>query len=510
MSFPAACQRFLTAVIVSLGITAAFAAAAPRAMAHPLGNLTINTSTGLMTTPEAIDATVVLDFAELPAVQALQDLDPDDNGLTDAERSVAADEQCAALADGLALRINDKSTPWTVISARFAVLDGQAGLPTIRVECALTTPVDQAVRHSTVTLEDTNHADRLGWREMYVSGDGVTIGSLTGASTASTTALLTHYPASGSLRQTRLTFDAERAADGAPAATVDSDPASTADTSRAGDPAVGPNRVRGGVDGLTARFNDLLAHRALTMPLALLCSALAFLLGAIHSLAPGHGKTMMAAAVVSERGTPRQILGIGATVAVTHTIGVVTIGTAIWTSDAIAPDRLLPWLTVASGSLVLGVGVSLLTRHLASGPTGHHHHGVFGHGHDHHGDAHDEHPHDEHRHGNETEPVSSRWVVVMGLAGGLVPTPSALVVLLGAMALHRAWFGIALVAVYGIGMATTLLVAGLMMVRLRSMVERHWFRTRWLQVATRFGPLVTATALSGAGVLVISRGAAAM
>jgi len=475
------------------------------AIAHPLGNLTINTSTGLTVTSDAIAATVVLDMAELPAVQALQTLDPDDSGLTADERNSAAAQRCAALADGLDLRIDDAPAPWTISSARLAVLEGQAGLPTIRVECALSTPLSLSSGRTIVALDDTNHGYRLGWREMYVTGNGAVIESLTGASTASSTDLLTRYPPSGSLRQTQLTFAAARASATASAGTTMDAVGPTSEPS-----GTNGDVQRRGADGLTARFNDLLAHRALTVPLALLCSALAFLLGAIHSLAPGHGKTMMAAAVVSKRGTPRQILGIGATVAVTHTIGVVTIGTAIWTSDAIAPDRLLPWLTVASGSLVLGVGVSLLTRHLTQGPRSHHHHGLFGHRHDAHDhDAHDHDAHD-HDHDHSDEPVSSRWVVVMGLAGGLVPTPSALVVLLGAMALHRAWFGVALVAVYGLGMATTLLVAGLVMVRLRSLVERHWFRTKWLQLATRFGPLVTATALSGAGVLVISRGAAAM
>ncbi|MGE0308308.1 MAG: hypothetical protein AB7Q27_21410, partial [Acidimicrobiia bacterium] len=319
MTRPSRRQRLLTAAILGIVAGAMFTLTAPTAMAHPLGNLTINTSTGLTVTRDAIEALVVLDLAELPAVQALQDLDSDDSGLTDAERDAAARQRCTALAEGLHLRVDDTSAPWTPTSATFAVLEGQAGLPIIRIECGLSSTAVVRDTGSQVVLEDNNYSDRIGWREMYVVGDDVTIGSLRGASTTSTTALLTQYPTSGSLRQTELTFDAEP---GSATATgiASADGSATSVTSPSG-------VQRRGADGLTARFNDLLAHRALTVPLALGCVALAFLLGAIHSLAPGHGKTMMAAAVVSRRGTSRQILGIGATVAATHTLGVVTIGT---------------------------------------------------------------------------------------------------------------------------------------------------------------------------------------
>lgn len=93
----------------------------------------------------------------------------------------------------------------------------------------------------------------------------------------------------------------------------------------------------------------------------------------------------------------------------------------------------------------------------------------------------------------------------MGVAGGLVPTPSALVVLLGAAALGRTWFGVVLVAVYGVGMATTLLVAGVALVRLQGWLERHWFGSRWLATTLRVAPFVTATALVFAGVTLAAR-----
>ena len=98
------------------------------------------------------------------------------------------------------------------------------------------------------------------------------------------------------------------------------------------------------------------------------------------------------------------------------------------------------------------------------------------------------------------DPLSRRWLVTMGLAGGMVPTPSALVVLLGAAALGRTWFGVLLVAVYGVGMAGTLMAAGVALVRLQGWLEQHWYGTRWLAATLRLAPVVTAVALMTGGV----------
>lgn len=95
----------------------------------------------------------------------------------------------------------------------------------------------------------------------------------------------------------------------------------------------------------------------------------------------------------------------------------------------------------------------------------------------------------------------------MGVAGGLVPTPSALVVLLGATALGRTWLGVVLVGVYGIGMATTLLLAGLLLVRLQSWLERNWFDRAWLRLGMRLAPVVTASVLVLGGISIVIRGA---
>ena len=95
----------------------------------------------------------------------------------------------------------------------------------------------------------------------------------------------------------------------------------------------------------------------------------------------------------------------------------------------------------------------------------------------------------------------------MGVAGGLVPTPSALVVLLGAAALHRTWFGVVLVALYGLGMATSLMAAGLLLVRAQDWLDRNWYARPRAALLLRHLPALTALLLVGGGLSVIVRGA---
>jgi ABC-type nickel/cobalt efflux system permease component RcnA len=254
----------------------------------------------------------------------------------------------------------------------------------------------------------------------------------------------------------------------------------------------------------------------------------ALVLGGLHAIAPGHGKTLMAAYVVGRRGTTREVVAIGLTVAATHTGGVLALGSVIWLSQAVAPDRVLPWLTVASGVLLAACGLGLLYRRVVLGRTGHSHlrlpglHGVpdhshhHGHAHDHHhGHDHDhghhhehhhDHEHPHHHHGEEPPPLRKAWLVLMGVAGGLVPTPSALVVLLGAVALHRTWFGVVLVGLYGLGMAAALMGAGLLLVRLQRWLERHWYERPRAALALRYLPSITALLLVGGGLSIVLRG----
>jgi len=162
----------------------------------------------------------------------------------------------------------------------------------------------------------------------------------------------------------------------------------------------------------------------------------------VHALSPGHGKAMVAAYLVGTRGTPRQALALGATVTVTHTAGVALLGVvALTLSQYVLPEDLYPWLNLVAGLLVLGVGATVLRGRLARRRRHHHHH-------DH----------------APPETLSARGLVAMGASAGLIPCPSALVVLLGAVAQHQIALGLLLIVAFSAGLAATLTGLGLAVV----------------------------------------------
>jgi ABC-type nickel/cobalt efflux system permease component RcnA len=292
-----------------------------------------------------------------------------------------------------------------------------------------------------------------------------------------------------------------------------------------------------GADALTLAFEGL-AARTDGRPLAVLAAVLAAVaLGAAHAVAPGHGKTVMAFYLSGRRdgGALRSAATVGATVTATHTAAVLLIGVTVSAGTAFAPARLFPWLTLVSGLLVLAVGASLL-RTARSDGHGHPHphdqgHGhahphphPHGHGHPHVGPAsavatlerteivavaagHSGHADPGREHPHPTAP-SRRGLVAMGLAGGLVPSPSALVVFLAAAALGHPWFGVALVVAFGVGMASTLAVVGLLVVRLRDRAEARVRAGggRILGRVLKIAPLLTAAVVTLLGVSLAVRG----
>jgi ABC-type nickel/cobalt efflux system permease component RcnA len=187
-------------------------------------------------------------------------------------------------------------------------------------------------------------------------------------------------------------------------------------------------------------------------------------LGALHALAPGHGKTIMAAQAAGQgRRSRREALALGLTVTATHTAGVLALGLLVASGSAVASPALFPWLGAACGAIVALAGLTLLRRALRNRRDHHHHHHHHGHGHGH------GHGHHHHHHA----PARRRNVLLMGLAGGLMPSPSAVVVLLGASALGHAWFGLLLVLAYGAGLALTLVTIGVLVTGTGRMLARR-------------------------------------
>jgi ABC-type nickel/cobalt efflux system permease component RcnA len=256
-----------------------------------------------------------------------------------------------------------------------------------------------------------------------------------------------------------------------------------------GDPApvAGDGRIVAVPGGVGEDLAALVDVEDLT-PWAILASlAVAFGLGIVHALSPGHGKTIMAAYLVGGRGSSRQAVGLGLAVAVSHTLGVLALaGITLAASSVLPPERLYPILGVVSGALVVAIGASLLWSRLrvirggANADThGHGHPRDQEHAHVHpheRGDGH-AHPHQhEHDHPNvhpAGDAISWRGLVALGLSGGLVPSASALILLLGSIAAGRVGYGLVLVVGFGLGMAVVLAGIGLLLVHARRLVERR-------------------------------------
>jgi nickel/cobalt transporter (NicO) family protein len=458
------------------------------ATAHPLGNFTVNHYDGLVVTPDAVRDHAVIDTAEIPTQQTRSTIDTDHDGsASPAERTAYADRTCSALASSLRLTVNGRAATFATMSATYTYRPGAAGLQTSRLDCRLTAPAE-VTRRSSLMFIDGYDAARIGWHEVTAVGAGTHL-LRSPVPAKSVTDELRHYP--NDLLSSPL--DIRRAV-------LDVSPGAGRSTFAAGIgklPGAGP--VARLVDRLNRFFSNLAGARHLTLGVGLLAVLVSLLLGATHAALPGHGKTVMAAYLAGKRGTVRDAVVVGATVTVTHTAGVLVLGLALTVSSSLAGESVTRGLGVVSGGLVAAIGLGLLCQLARPGRADHDH----GHGHDH-GHEHDHAQDQDEGHVHGRRQPRRVGLVGMGVAGGLVPSPSALVVLLGAVALGRTWFGVLLVLTYGLGMAATLTAAGLLLVRLSA---------RWGgRLAARVGSgrlVAAAPAMTASLVLVVGLGLAA-
>ena len=489
---------------LAVGLTAAALAVGPAAAAsaHPLGNFTVNHYDGLIITPSQVSDLAVVDTAEIPTAQQRPAIDSNHDGtVSDAERTTWAASECTHVADAVHLTIDTTPATWRLGASSFVYRPGAAGLHTSRLTCTLTAATHIA-RRTTITISDNYDADRIGWHEITADGRGVHLDHAPVPQHSVSDELL-HYP--NALLTSPL--DVRTAA-----ITVLPGPGvSTVASTIAAVPGAGP--LARGLDHLNRIFDNLVGAAHPGIGVGLLAVLLSLLLGASHAALPGHGKTVMAAYIAGRRGSKRDALVVGATVTVTHTAGVLILGLALTLSASLAGDRITTDLGLVSGLLLAIVGVGLLRtailerRRRAPGFEGD---ADRTHTPDHHGADHHHHPHDNQpgpTHGHRR--LSRAGLVGMGVAGGLVPSPSALVVLLGAIALGRTVFGVLLVLGYGVGMAATLTAAGLLLVRLRDRLERRSAH-RHFNLANRLSramPLVTASLVIVVGLSLTARGA---
>ncbi|MFD3620164.1 sulfite exporter TauE/SafE family protein [Streptomyces sp. NPDC058676] len=527
--------------------------------AHPLGNFTVNHYDGLVAVPGALRVDHVEDLAEIPATQAGPDIEK--LGMTEWAR-----QRCAQAADDSRVTVDGRAVALTAKSSHARLRPGQAGLDTLRLECRLTAPLPE---DDTVTLGFRSAATDSGpgWREITARGDRTTL-TESDVPTKSLSGELTKYPEELLSSPADTASATLRVRPGGPALVEEQEDAPAASV------------LPRGADRWTRALDSLVARNDLTVGFAALALLIAVALGAMHALAPGHGKTLMAAVAAARGGRARMkdVLPLAASVTVTHTLGVVALGLLVTAGSAAAPS-VIAWLGIASGALVTVAGATLVRRawrnrqqahghahphphphshdhdhdhgpdhphphdhghphphdsehahertpvlvgaHSAT-PTGHAHEHPRphpGHGHDHDHDHHHgpesgrphSHPHTvEHTHGGFTHTHATaptlRGTILLGFAGGLVPSPSAVVVLVGAAALGQAWFGLLLVVAYGVGLALTLTAAGFAVVKLGTGVTRVLDRRpRWAD--SPLTALVRRTAPLGSALVVVALGA---
>jgi nickel/cobalt transporter (NicO) family protein len=453
------------------------------ASAHPLGNFTINHYAGLRVAPDRLSVDLVIDEAEIPTFQERQRIDADGDGTIspgelEAERLAA----CPRLVPQLKASVDGRSLAFDIEEAGLSFLPGAGDLTTMRVVCELVAPIAPSIAAgTTLHFEDDSFTERIGWREIVALGDVVTLTPTPNLLAASPSDRLTHYPTdllTRPLAMQSIDLQAEPGGAALPAWSAPDASAlqpQTTGTDSAGTAPVLPalGAIPGGVG---TELASIVTGGDLTPALLLGSLLVAIGLGAAHALSPGHGKTIMAAYLVGTRGTMRQALGLGLAVTVSHTLGVLALAAiTLAAASVLPPERLYPILGVASGALVIAIGASLLFRRaqeLRSAARGHGH----AHGDDHrheHGHTHD-HPHD-HGHDDPHPPgaghdsatgatsgrVSWRSLFALGLSGGLVPSASALILLLGSIATGRVGYGLVLVVAFGVGMALVLSGVGI-------------------------------------------------
>lgn len=464
-------------------------------LAHPLGNFTINHFTRLEVAEKRLRVRYVVDMAEISTFQELQAADTDGDGKpSEAELNAYLEKVSQQYAKGLVLKVDGASVPLNLIQKRISTPTGAGGLPTLRIECDYEAqlPASGATATSTarrLRLEDTNTRDRIGWREMVVvPAQGMSVFDSNLFGTAVTDELKT-YP------QDMLSAPLDERI-GELSFTAGAIPAnSTALRRRDGRPLVQSRDM----------LAELIAIPDITPWLALLGLLIAAGLGALHALSPGHGKMVVGAYLVGSRGTARHAAFLGLTVTITHTLGVFALGVVtLFASQYIVPERLFPILSLISGAIVLTIGLTLFVRRLRAAlglsPIGHqhHHHSHHSHDHAHHEEAqeHYDHAHDDagkahheesdamHSHGGgrphthlppgaDGSRVTWRSLLALGISGGLLPCPSALVVLLSAIALHRVGYGLLLVVAFSLGLACTLTGIGLAFVYAGRLMKRR-------------------------------------
>jgi ABC-type nickel/cobalt efflux system permease component RcnA len=428
-------------------VAAAALIAPAAALAHPLGNFTVNRYAGIELSGSRVYLHYAVDLAEIPTIQ---------EGKRFRRPGIAH-----RLGRNLHLIVDGRRRPLRSLESRSESRRGAGGLEILRFDAVY----DAGPGGATLAFRDENFARRLGWKEVVVRAErGAQIVSSTAPSRSVSNALRA-YP-QDLLREP-------------------SDVTSAEVTFRPGALPGDPPGLGSGpaAERRSSGFESLIAQQDVGPGLIVLSLVLALFWGAAHALGPGHGKAIVAAYLVGSRGSARQAFALGGIVTVTHTIGVFALGlVTLALSEFVVPEDLYPWLNLVAALLVVGVGVTVLRQrirgwvHAREHQHGHHHH----HHHDH---------------------GPRRGLVGVGISGGLLPCPTALVVLLAAISLHRVGFGLLLIVAFSLGLASVITGIGLLAISAKRVFSRLSFEGALVRAL----PAVSAAAIVALGLVMTFR-----
>ena len=461
--------------------------------AHPMGNFSVSHYSRIELTGTGANIRYVLDLAEIPTFELLQQWKLDAGSSQEAlDRQAAV--QVREWSRNLKLVVDGRPLQPELEHAAAALNKGAGGMSILRV----TADLRVACAPGSLIYEDGNFPDRAGWKEIVIAaGEGAKLKSASPAG-ADRSKELQAYPqdplaappqdlkAAAIWRGTA----APLVSQSAPAPAAPAPPTAVTQPGQTGAGMV----VKGD-------FLSRLLHQGdIGWGMMLVGMVVAFGLGAIHALSPGHGKTIVAAYLVGSRGTARHAAFLGAMVTFTHTISVFFLGfVTLFLSRYVLPEKIYPVLGAISGLSIVWIGGMLFFQRMRAA-TGkghahnhdhHHHHGDGALVHDH-GDGH------VHSHVPEGE-VSLGSLAALGASGGLVPCPSALVLLLSSVALGRVALGLTLLVAFSLGLAVVLMGIGMMVLYAKHLLPDN--KRSATNLAFRYLPVASAAVIVCAGVL---------
>jgi ABC-type nickel/cobalt efflux system permease component RcnA len=540
---------------------------APRGFAHPMGNFSVNHYSKISLEREGIRVSYIIDLAEIPTYQELQQGNVTAN-VSDPAVTRFVVSRGTEFARGLSLLVDGQRLPLRLLSSQVIFPPGAGGLPTMKMGLVYEAAYPPATDRSSAGLEysDNNYPGHAGWKEIVAVGPAANLISSSVPQT-DRSAELSNYPTdllnsppqdlSAAIQfryPAALTSLSEASSKETAGPSTPLRSGSTASRDRRDDKTLGLRELvpatdlgsreivpttelssrlsrlavepeRSGVEGPAvlkqvpkpassgtkhvvppnpaptaslhlqanqqstprSAFTELITTRSMSLWFLITAAFIALGLGALHALEPGHGKTIVAAYLVGSRGTARHAFLLGLIVTASHTAGVFALGAiTLYASRYVVPEQLYPWLGVFSGLTIAGLGGYMFLRRWSGLDLDHSH--TSGQLHSHWFPSSSESTAVAPAPAENGKSVSLYQLFALGITGGIIPCPAALVVLLSAFALHRVGLGFFLIIAFSLGLASVLIGFGMLMVYGRRFMARLQVNgpltTRWLPVAS--------------------------